>query len=134
MKHIVVVAPDKTGLLADISYLLGKAKINLENVSLEVVGEKSIVHIFVKNEEKASKILSANGYSVLASDHLVIRIKNKPGEFSKAASLLKKEGIRITAATLITKGEMYHIYSLVTDKHRKSEKVLSEYIWVDDYL
>ena len=134
MKHIVVVSEDKTGLLADISYLLGKAKVNMENVSIEVVGNKAIAHIFVKNEQKASQTLSANGYKVLTSDNIVLRIENKPGEFAKVAEMLKKEGIEIKNVNLLTKGSEHHVYSLITDKNRKSEKLLSEYIWVDDHL
>lgn len=129
MRHIVVVAEDKRGLLADISYLLGKAKINMENVSVEVVGTKSIVRIFVKNEEKAEKVLSANGYSVLSHDNLVLRIEDKPGEWSKAAELLKKEGIELKNVSLITKGKKYHFYSIVTDRNKRAERILADYVW-----
>ncbi len=134
MRHIVVVAEDKRGLLADISYLLGKAKINMENVSVEVVGTKSIVRIFVKNEEKAEKVLSANGYKVLSHDNLVLRIEDKPGEWSKAAELLKKEGIELKNVSLITKGKKYHFYSIVTDRNKRAEKILADYVWSEGEL
>jgi hypothetical protein len=129
MRHIVVVAEDKTGLLADISYLLGKAKINMENVSVEVVGPKAIIRIFVKNDEKAVKVLQANGYKVLAYDNLLLRIEDKPGEWAKVAEILTKEGIDVKNASLITKGKKYHFYAVVTDKNKRAQKLLSDYIW-----
>ncbi len=132
MKHIVIIAEDKPGVLADISYLLGAAKINMENVSVEVMGDKAVVHIFVKDDAAARKILTVNGYNVLSPDHLVLRLEHKPGEWAKAAELLKKEGIRIKNVQLITKGKAHHLYSLITDKNKKAEKVLVEYLWFED--
>lgn len=132
MKHIVIIAEDKPGGLADVSYLLGTAKINMENVSVEVMGGKAVVHIFLKDDTAARKILSVNGYNVISPDHIVIRLENKPGEWARAAELLKKEGICVKNVQLITKGKKHHLYSLITDKNKRAEKVLSEYLWFED--
>ena len=132
MKHIVIVDEDRPGALADISYLLGTAKINMENVSVEVMGDKAIMHIFVKDDAAARKILAVNGYNVLSPDHLVLRLENKPGAWAKAAELLKKDGISVKNVQLITKGKTHHMYSLITDKNKKAEKVLAEYLWFED--
>ncbi|MEM2962996.1 MAG: ACT domain-containing protein [Candidatus Anstonellales archaeon] len=132
MKHIVIVVDDRPGVLADISYLLGKSKINMENVSVEVVGGKGIIHIFLKDDTKARKILTINGYNVISPEHIVLRLENKPGEWAKAAGLLKKEKINILNVQLLTKGRTHHIYSLITDNNKKAEKVLSSYLWLED--
>jgi len=52
IKQITVVAEDKVGLLADISYILGKAKINIESLSVEVQGNKCLIDISVKDEAR----------------------------------------------------------------------------------
>jgi len=46
MKSITIVSEDRIGLLSDITYILGKARINIEGVDVSVVGGKAIVNIF----------------------------------------------------------------------------------------
>ena len=56
MKQITIVAEDKVGLIADISYILGKAKINIETIMVEVYGGKAVINLTVKDEIKAAKL------------------------------------------------------------------------------
>ena len=82
MKQITIVADDKVGVLADISYILGKAKINIESLTAEVHGGKAMINISVKDEKKASQLLNANNYKVIRSEILIVKVKDEPGELS----------------------------------------------------
>jgi len=128
MKQITIVADDKVGVLADISYILGKARINIESVTAEVHGGKAMVNLTVKDEKKAAQLLSANGYKVLESEILVVKLKDEPGELSKMSKLLKDAGISIENLYLLARGEGVSLDAIKVDKPKKAKAVLEKYI------
>lgn len=128
MKQITIVSDDKVGVLADISYILGKARINIEAVSAEAKDGKAVVNITVKDDKKAAQLLTANGYRVLEAEILVIRVKDEPGQLSEVSRLLKENGINIESLYLLFKGEGYAMDALKVDHPKKAMNVLAPYL------
>jgi len=128
MKQITIVGEDKVGLLADISYILGKARLNIEAISAEVYGGKAVVNLTVKDEKRAAKLLGANGYRILESEILVVRVKDEPGELSGISRILKEAGINIENLYLVTRGNGFAIDAIRVDKPKKAKKVLAHYL------
>ena len=128
IKQITVVAEDKVGLLADISYILGKAKMNIESLSVEVQGNKCIIDISIKDEAKAASLLASNGYQVLKHDVLVVKIKDEPAQMAQFTSKLAKEKISTVSLRLITKENGYDTYALQVDHTAKAKRVLASYM------
>ena len=123
-----MVAEDKVGLLADISYILGKAKINIESLSVEVQGHKCLIDLSIKNEAKATSLLTSSGYQVLKADVLVVKIKNEPAQMAQFTSRLAKEKINTVSMRLITKENGYDTYALQVDHAAKAKRVLAAYM------
>lgn len=132
MKQMTVIVSDKVGVLADISYLLGKAKINIESVSAASSQGKAVLTFLLKDEKKAAHLLKENGYHVLESEIFVIRIKDEPGELSKLSSILVKEKIGISSLYIVAKERGFSIVALKTDKPKKAKKILSPYMKIGD--
>jgi len=128
IKQITVVAEDKVGLLADISYILGKARINIDSLSAEVQGNKCLIDLSVKDEAKAASLLTSNGYQVLKADILVVKIKDEPAQMAQLTARLAKEKISTTSMHLITKEGAYTIYALQVDHTAKAKRVLASYM------
>ena len=128
IKQITVVAEDKVGLLADISYILGKAKINIESLSVEVQGNKCLIDLSVKDEAKAISLLTSNGYQVLKADILVVKIKDEPAQMAQFTSRLAKEKINMVSMSMITKENGYDTYALQVDHTAKAKRVLASYM------
>jgi hypothetical protein len=131
IKQIVVISEDRVGLLADISYILGKARINIESLSAEVQGNKCLIDLAVKDDKKATELLTHNGYQVLQPDVLVVRIKDEPAQLAQFASKLSKEKIRIISFSIITKENGFDTYSLQVDHPAKAKRVLAVYMRED---
>ena len=125
MKQIAVVAEDRVGLLADISYILGKARINIEAIAVQVQGGKAVVNLTVKDDEKATRMLSSNGYHVLSSEIMLVKVKDEPGELSKLSAGLKEAGINIESLYVVARGSGFSIDALKVDKPKKAKKLLS---------
>ena len=64
MKQMTLIAKDEVGVLADISYILGKARINIESITVASVEAKAIITMFVKDEKRAKELLRANGLAL----------------------------------------------------------------------
>ena len=128
MKQITVVVADKVGVLAELSYLLGKARVNIEAISAEVQGGKSVINLVVNDEKKAVLILRSNGYNVLAGEMLVVKVKDAPGALSDISKKLQKAKINIESIYLLTRGEGYSVTAIMVDKPKKAKQVLSEFL------
>ncbi|HIH18373.1 TPA: ACT domain-containing protein [Candidatus Micrarchaeota archaeon] len=128
MRQITIVADDKVGVLADISFILGKAKINIESLSAEVQGGKAMINISVKDEKKATRLLSANNYKVLQSEILIVKVKDEPGELSKISKILSEGGVNIESLYLLARSSGFTLDAINVDKPKKAALLLKGYL------
>jgi hypothetical protein len=131
MKQMTVIARDRVGVLADISYLLGKAKINIESVSAVSSNDKAILTFLLKDEKRAAQLLRHNGYHVLESEILVVRLKDEPGALSSLSSRLVEAKISISSLYIVAKEAGTSIVALKVDKPKKAKKLLAPYVAMD---
>ncbi len=127
-KTLTIVEDDRVGLLMDISYIMGKEKINIENISAAAVGGKAIIVLTVKDTKKATEILKRNGFNILEEDTLMIKLPDKPGELSKITQMLAKEGVNITSLFVVSRDGKETVVALTVDKKRKGTKLLEPYL------
>lgn len=128
MKNITIVSDDRIGLLSDITYILGKSKINIESVDVAAVGGKAIINITIKDAEKARQALSRNGYTVMESNVLVLKLEDKPGELAQVTKMISSAGIDIQNVHVISRDRIYTILALVVDKGKKARNLLKDYL------
>ncbi len=132
MKQINLVVDDKPGILADISYILGKAHINIESIYSGSVGDKAVINMTVKDDKRAIELLKANGYLPLEFDVLLLKLKDEPGELSKVSKLLAANSVNIEAIHVLCKGDGFVIDALKVDKIAKAEKLLKPYLKIEE--
>ena len=128
MKSVTIVSEDKVGLLADISYILGKAKVNIESISVDVVAGKAIITLTVRDPVKSKDVLERNGYTVAESNVLVIKLADKPGELSKITNMLAGEDVSIHNVHMLSRDGKNTVLAIVVDKPKKASKMLDEYL------
>ena len=128
MKQITIVAEDKVGLIADISYILGKARINIETIMVEVYGGKAVINLSVKDEAKAARLLSANNYQVLESELLTFKVKDEPGKLAEVSKMLREAQVNTENLYQITRGNGFAINAIKVDKPKKARKLLAQYL------
>jgi len=128
MKQITIIVDDRVGILADLSYLLGKMKVNIEALSAEVHGGKAVINILVSDEKRANAVLKSNGYHILSEEMLVIKVKDEPGALSEISKKLQKAKINIESLYLLARGSGFSLDALKVDKPKMARKVLADYI------
>ena len=128
MKTLTIVADDKVGLLADISYILSKSKINIESINVDVVAGKAIITLTMSDADKGKKTLEAAGYKVEEMNAVIVKLSDEPGELSKITQMLSKEGININNVLMISKDGKSTVLSITVDKPKKAMLVLHDYL------
>ncbi len=128
MKPITIVENDRVGLLADISYILAKNKINIETISVNVVGGKAIIVLTVSNPKKALEVLGENSYKNLEEDYFVIKLGDKPGELNRITMMLSQAGVNILNVHLLSRDGAQTLVALKVDKDRKARELLADYL------
>ena len=128
MKSITIVADDKVGLLADISYILAKSKINIDAISVDVVGGKAIISLVLSDAVRGKQVVEAAGYSCEDPGAIVIKIPDRPGEVSKITASLSKEGVKVQNTNMLAKDGNISVLSLMVDKQKRASVVLQPHL------
>jgi hypothetical protein len=126
MKSVTIISADRVGLLADISYILGKSSMNIDALSVDVMGGKAVISLEVKDPKRASEVLQSNGFSIANPDSIIIKVSNRAvGEITE---MLEDEKVQIKALDPISAGESDSIFALSVDKPRKAARMLSAFL------
>jgi len=128
MKTITIIAEDKVGLLADVSYILGKAKVNIESINGDVVSDKSIIMLSLSDAAKGKEVLEASGYKVTEVNSIVLKLNDEPGELGKVTNMLSGEGISINNVNMLSKDGKQTVLSLNVDKPKRASTILQSYL------
>lgn len=126
MKTVVVVAEDRVGLLSDISYILGKSNINIEGLTVEVVGKKAVMAFTVKDYWRARMVLEKNKFMVAESESLVVKLPNRSGVLDMLADRLANESISIENLHTLSSDGDGGVFALNVDKPRKAVRIMSD--------
>ncbi|MFA5077582.1 MAG: ACT domain-containing protein [Candidatus Micrarchaeia archaeon] len=128
MKPIILVENDRVGLLADISYILAKNKINIDTISVNVIGDRVVLVLTLSDNKKAVAVLGENGYKNIKEDYFAVKVDDKPGELNRITSMLSKAKVRISNVHLLTRDGKHTVIALKTDKAKKAREVLKDFL------
>lgn len=128
MKELVIVSKDRVGLLADVSDVLGKSKVNIDSVTADVVGQNAVVRLMVSDAARGKGALEKAGFRPIAGDTLVITLTDQPGELSKVARTLSENGVNVTNVYMLGKEGGKGLVALKVDKMEKARKLLKDYL------
>jgi len=126
MRTMTIVEQDRVGLLMDISYILGKERINIESITATTIGGKAVITITVKKEADAKKVLAKNGFHLIEEDLLMAEMDDKPGELAVLAKLFKDNDLLMNNLYIVSKDGKKTIVAIKTDKTKKARKLLHE--------
>ncbi len=132
MKSITVVAEDRVGLIADISYILGKSNLNIEGLMVETIGGKAIISLETKDVPKAQSVLERNGFKTAQANSIVIKVCNHLRSVGEINEMLAGEKIKVRDFTMLSSDSQNGIFALLVDKPRKAAKMLNDFLLGSD--
>jgi hypothetical protein len=113
------------GLLADISYILGQARVNIDSIAVSSVGGKAVFSIMVRDQEKAKNVLESNGFSVSSGNVVFVKLDDTPGSLASIAKMLSKNRINVENLNLVSKDGKSSIVGITVSRPRKAKKLLA---------
>ena len=137
IRKISIIAKDRVGLLSDISYILAKEKVNIEEIDAQAIeGEKAVIMLGVEsnNYDKAKKALERNGYAPLPENSFIISLEDKPGELAKISKILSERKINILKVATVGRNKERNVMlvEIVVNKPKEAKRILDEYV-VSEY-
>jgi len=124
MKTLTIVQKNHPGLLAEIATVMEAANIPLEDFSGQVVGDTAVISLTVKPFEEAFRLLSGEGYRIVTSDHLLIRLEAHPGALAELSRRLAEAQVDVRAMHIVNKDEKAGIVALETADYERARAVL----------
>jgi hypothetical protein len=130
MESLTVIAPDRIGLLLEVTEALGQQKINIESISLEVVGRKAVIRLIVEKAriKQANELLAKKGFKTVESDTIILKLKDRPGELSKVAKILSDAGISTENVQIVDKHAGETLCAIRVSKSGKAGDLLKDYM------
>ena len=93
--EIVLTTENRTGLLAEISRLLGDMGINVLSITLDVTDETAVIRLLATSQSYARDALREAGFSVEERDVVVVELPHHPGFLCRISEALARKEISL---------------------------------------
>ncbi len=94
-EQISIFLENKAGRLAEVTAILRDANINIRALSLADTTDFGILRLIVNDNQKAEKILKAEGFTVGKTNVIAVEVDDNPGGLNKVLDPLTSEGINV---------------------------------------
>jgi len=112
MKQIVIVMPNRSGILADISTATGNAGVNIEALEGDTVGEMGVVRLTVDDYDKGVVALREAGFHPLSAEVFLIKLEDEPGSLAQIAQRFKDADIDIKSLRVVSRDGRHAIAAI----------------------
>jgi hypothetical protein len=104
VKQLSVFLPNKPGVLAKFTALLGDNAINIRALTVADTADYGVLRLIVNDPEKCLKLLKDENYLVSETEVIAFQVKDEPGALYKVAKIMGDNGINIEYiyTTLVT--------------------------------
>ena len=126
MKTLNIIQEDHPGLLAEVTTLLDKEGIAVNDFAGLSVGNTAVISLTIERDKDAFRLLSDAGYRVIASEHLLVRLEKHPGALAELSRRLAEENVNVRGMHIVNKDEKAGIVALETVDHKKAREVLKD--------
>ena len=96
--QLTIPAENRPGILARVTTILAKAKINIRATTIASFGDSGFFNLIVDDPRQAQKALEREGVAVELKEVIAILIKDRPGGLDKLVQLLAAQQVNIENA------------------------------------
>lgn len=124
MKQFSIEIKNRVGELAKVTELMAEHAINIVAISSEILASRPMIRVVTEDQASTRKALEKSGRDFTEQDILVIKLIDRPGELSKMARRLAREGINVESIYIFGKARGMTEVALAVDDHKKARTVL----------
>lgn len=95
VKQISVFLENKSGRIAELTQVLGRAGINIRALSIADTSDFGILRLIVNKPAEAFSVLKGEGFTVSVTDVIAVEVKDEPGGLGHVLKILDSAGVNI---------------------------------------
>jgi hypothetical protein len=95
VEQISIFIENKSGRLAEVSRILGEARVNIRALSLADTSDFGILRLIVNDREKAISVLKEKGFTVSKTEVVAVEVPDQPGGLASILQVLDNESINV---------------------------------------
>ena len=95
VKQLTVFLENRSGRLAEVADILGKADINIRGFSTTEAAEYGIVRLILTDPERGRELLHDAGFTTHFSEVICVKIEDVPGGLAAVLDQLAEAGVSI---------------------------------------
>lgn len=95
IQQLSIFLENRSGRLAEVTDVLGKADINIRALSLADTSDFGILRIIVNDTEKAFRVLEEGGFTVAGNEVLAVEVEDRPGGLARVLKMLTDREINV---------------------------------------
>jgi len=123
--QVTVFVENKPGRISRIARILGDNNIDIRAITISDRGEYGLINIIVNDPDRASRVLSNEGFSVSRKHVIAIIISDTPGGLADITEYLHQSNINVSNAYgFILKRDEEAVLVLEVDDFAKAEKII----------
>lgn len=93
--QLTVFLENRSGRLAEVTDILGKAGINIRGFSTTEAAEYGILRLIVPDPEKAREILHKEGFTTHLTEVVCVAVPDEPGDLARVLDVLAEQQISV---------------------------------------
>ncbi len=93
--QISIFLENKSGRLAEVTRVLGKAGVNIRALSLADTSDFGILRLIVNDSAKAVNVLKENQFTVSMTQVVAVEVSDRPGGLAHILDILEREKINV---------------------------------------
>lgn len=94
-RQLTVVADDKAGLLAEVSWLLAKNRIDIRAISAFGLAGKAFLYLVCSDARKAKSLCLRKGWQAREEEVVVVGLENRTGALARLSARLKAKKVNL---------------------------------------
>jgi len=95
VEQISIFIENKSGRLAEVSRILGEAKVNIRALSLADTSDFGILRLIVDNTDKALQVLKSHSFTVNKTEVIGVEVPDQPGGLCSLLEALDQSDINV---------------------------------------
>lgn len=124
MKHVTVIASDRTGLIAELSGILAARGINIAGITAQKAGGDAVIHLEVDRYDDTVLALQEENFHVAAEEAVLVRIVDQPGALATLSRRLADHQIDIRSVTMVQRHQGYSVVAIIAGDTQSTRELL----------
>jgi hypothetical protein len=121
MKQLSIITENYFGVITEISEAMASAKVNIESLDAELVGDHVVIVLMADPYDLALQVIHQfSNMQVVTEDAILVKLVNEPGALAKIARRFTDAGVGLRSVRFIQRDAEFALVAISTDRTDKA--------------